>query len=398
MRILRMLLVSLILFSGFSSVHGDDTVDKPLQRLDGTSLTTTQIDATVQQWMKKERVTGLALALVHNGHVVYVQAYGQRNAERNQPLEINTVMYGASLTKMAFAYMVMQLCDEQILVLDRPISEYLKKPLSDYPKYADLKADARWKKLTSRMLLSHTTGFPNFRFVNSDGKLDFKLEPGTRYSYSGEGINLMQFVLEEGLGLDVGKEMQRRVFDRFGMKQSSMTWRDDFASNLTSGYDMNGKSQGHNARRNVRAAGSMDTTIKDFSQFFASYLRGEGVSAKSFEELVRPQIEITSSHQFPTIESYPPKSPFKSLGLSAGLGLVLYKSPHGLAFFKGGHDDYTANFLLGFLPKKSGLVLLSNSVRAEAIYPQLVESLLGETGMPWSWEYNPGDASAGSKK
>ena len=50
-------------------------------------------------------------------------------------------------------------------------------------------------------------------------------DPGTRYAYSGEGINLLQFVLETGVGLDVGREMQRRVFDRFGMKRTSMTWR-----------------------------------------------------------------------------------------------------------------------------------------------------------------------------
>lgn len=397
MQIFKTLLVSLVFISPAVYGYGDDKVDKTFQQLDGTPLTKTHIDSTVQQLMKKMRVTGLALALVQNGQVVFVQTYGQRNVERDQPLEITTVMYGASLTKMAFAYLVMQLIDDQILELDRPISEYLKKPLPDYPKYADLKTDIRWKKLTTRMLLSHTTGFPNYRFTNTDGKLDFKLEPGTRYGYSGEGINLMQFVLEEGLGLDVGQEMQRRVFDRFGMKQTSMIWRDDFAGNLTNGYDLSGKSQGHIARRNVRAAGSMDTTIKDFSQFYAGYLRGEGVSSGAYRELVRPQIKITSSHQFPTIESKSPESPYKNIGLSAGLGIVLYKSPYGLAFFKGGHDDFTANFTLGILPKKSGIVLLSNSVRAEAIYPELVKALLGETGMPWNWEYNLTDA-AGDKK
>jgi CubicO group peptidase (beta-lactamase class C family) len=133
--------------------------------------------------------------------------------------------YGASLTKAAFAYMVMQLVDEGRLELDAPIARYLPKPLPQYPKYADLASDARWERLTPRMLLSHTSGFPNFRFLNPDGKLDFKFDPGTRYAYSGEGINLLQFVLEAGLGLKVGQEMQRRVFDRFDMKRTSMVWR-----------------------------------------------------------------------------------------------------------------------------------------------------------------------------
>ena len=35
----------------------------------------------------------------------------------------------------------------------------------------------RWRKLTPRILLDHTTGFQNFRFINPDGKLDFKFDP-----------------------------------------------------------------------------------------------------------------------------------------------------------------------------------------------------------------------------
>ena len=60
---------------------------------------------------------------------------------------------------------------------------------------------------------------------------------------------MLQFVLEEGLGLNVGKEMQRRVFDRFGMTRTSMTWRDDFAPNVADGYDVNGKKEGHHPAR-----------------------------------------------------------------------------------------------------------------------------------------------------
>ena len=359
-----------------------------IHRLDGTKLGAREVDAEVQKQMERERVPGLALALIQEGRPVYVKSHGSRSVEENKPLETDTVMYAASLTKLAFAYMVMQLVDEKKVDLDKPIASYLPKPLPDYPKYAELSADARWKSLTPRMLLNHTPGFPNFRFLTPDEKLDFKFDPGSRYAYSGEGYNLMQFVLEEGLGLDVGKEMQRRLFDRFGMKRTSMTWRDDFQENLAHGYALDGKLEKHRARKNARAAGSMDSTIIDYANFLAGFMRGEGISAEARAEMLRPQIPIISAHQFPTLD--PATNPAnEKIGLSAGIGMVLFQSAHGPAFFKGGHDDWTGNLAICVEAKKQCILLMSNSVRAEIIYPALVSSLFGETKMPWEWEYNP---------
>jgi CubicO group peptidase (beta-lactamase class C family) len=364
-----------------------------LRRLDRRTLAPKQLDAEVRRLMTGGRVTGLALALIDDGRPVYINAYGLRSVESSAPLQTDTVMYGASLTKLAFAYMVLQLVDERILDLDRPIAEYLKKSLPDYPKYADLRGDPRWKKLTPRMLLDHTSGFPNFRFLNSDGKLDLKFEPGTRYAYSGEGINLLQFVLEEGLGLEVGPQMQRRVFDRFGMVRTSMTWREDFASNAADGYDVDGKLEKHHRRSSVRAAGSMDTTVGDYARFLAGFQRGEGLSQSARAEMLRPQIAITSAHQFPTLDATTDPA-HRAIGLSSGLGLVLFQGPHGKGFWKGGHDEWTSNLALCIETKRQCILLLSNSVRGETIYPALIEAALGDTGLPWGWEYNSASSPA----
>ncbi len=344
------------------------------------------MDATALRLMKEAGLPGLALAVIENGHVNSVKAYGLRDVEAAAPLRTDTVMYGASLTKAAFAYMVMQLVDEGRLELDAPIARYLPKPLPQYPKYADLAADARWEQLTPRMLLSHTAGFPNFRFLNPDGKLDFKFDPGTRYAYSGEGINLLQFVLEVGLGLKVGQEMQRRVFDRFDMKRTSMVWREDFATNVSQGYDASGKVEPHDRRENVRAAGSMDTTIEDYARFLAGFMRGEGLSDKARAEMLRPQIAISSARQFPTLLTET-DARNEGIALSAGLGVVLFNGRAGPAFLKGGHDDWTDNFVLCLEREKRCVLLLANSVKGPAVFPALVEAVLGETDMPWRWEY-----------
>jgi CubicO group peptidase (beta-lactamase class C family) len=343
--------------------------------------------------MADERVPGLAVAVIQDGKVVDVRAYGLRDVAGQAPLRPDTVMYGASLTKAAFAYMVMTLVDEGRFDLDKPFAEYLPKPLPDYDKYRDLAADPRWRRLTGRMVLEHATGFPNFRFLNADGKLDFKFDPGTRYAYSGEGINLLQFVLEKGLGLDVGREMQRRVFDRFAMTRTSMTWRDDFAGNLATGYDQDGKAEPHHKRESVRAAGSMDTTVADYGRFLAGLSRGEGLSAKARAEMLKPQLAITSAYQFPTLDPTPGTYD-KRIGLAAGLGVITFKGPQGRVFYKGGHDDFTDNLAICVEARRRCVLMMSNSVRGEEAFAPIAREVLGETGFPWAWEYNPLPASA----
>jgi len=349
------------------------------------------LDAEVARAMAATQAQGLAIAVVDGGRVVQVHSYGKRNGA-GDPLQDDTILYGASLTKAAFAYMVMQLVDEKTLDLDRPIGEYLGKPLPEYPdedKYAPwsgLAGDERWRAITPRILLTHSAGFANFAFLEPDGKLRIHTAPGSRYSYSGEGMILLQFVLERGLGLDVGAEMQRRVFDRFGMARTSMTWRPDFAANLADGWKLDGSIEPHDERSNVRAAGSMDTTIADFARFAAGYVRGDGLSPAARAELLKPQLPIRSASQFPPLQDDLP-SERQRKDLAAGLGVVVFDGPQGPGFMKGGHNDSTGNTWICVQRRERCVVILSNDVRAEAAFPRLVAFVLGETGTPWQWEY-----------
>ncbi|HEX9636275.1 MAG TPA: serine hydrolase domain-containing protein, partial [Acidobacteriota bacterium] len=270
----------------------------------GVAARETAIDAEVLRLMKLENVQGLALAVIDGGEIQHVAALGWRNAERKLPLTTGTVLYGASLTKTAFAYMVLQLVDEGRLDLDTSIAELLPRPLPAYDEgdedFSDLAGDERWRQLTPRILLTHSSGFANFRWLEDDRRLRFHFDPGTRYGYSGEGFYVLQLVLEQGLGLDVGKEMQARVFDRFGMTRTSMAWRPDFASDLADGYRLDGTMEPHDERGSVSAAGSMDTTIADQARMWAGIVRGDGLRAATRAELVRPQVAIRSRQQFPT--------------------------------------------------------------------------------------------------
>jgi len=349
------------------------------------------VDAQMQRLMRATQAQGLALAVIDDGKVVQVHAAGKRNAA-GEPLQPDTIMYAASLTKAAFAYMVLQLVDDGIVDLDRPIAAYLDRPLPEYPadkRYApwpDLKDDPRWQQITPRMLLSHRSGFSNFAFLEPEGKLRLHFDPGTRYAYSGEGLILLQFVLEQGVGLDVGREMQRRVFDRLGMTRTSMTWRADFAGNLADGWTQDGSTEPHDERSRVRAAGSMDTTITDIARLAAALVSGEGLSPASRRELVRAQWPITTASQFPTLQDELPPAKRRA-DLAAGLGVVVFDGPQGHGFYKGGHDDAVGNTMVCLARGQRCVVILGNDVRAEAAFPALVRYVLGDTGAPWTWEY-----------
>ena len=354
-------------------------------------LSSRQLDREAARAMQDSGARGLAIAVIDAGRVIHARSYGVRNAA-GAPLQPRTIMYGASLTKAVFAHYVMQLVDEGVVALDTPIDRYLPRPLPDYPAddrygpWPDLKGDERWRELTPRNLLANASGFANYEWDEPDGKLRIHFDPGSRYAYSGTGFILLQFVLEQGLGINVGKDMQRRIFDRFGMPDTSMIWRPDFAANLADGFDAAGRVEAHDERSRVRAAGSMDTTIADFARFAAAYVRGEGLSKKARAELVKPQIPVTTASQFPSMQAELDRSARRP-DLAAGLGVVVFAGPQGRGFYKGGHNDTTGNSWVCLERRQRCVVLLSNDVRAEAAFPRLVERILGKTGAPWRWEY-----------
>jgi CubicO group peptidase (beta-lactamase class C family) len=351
------------------------------------------IDTAVRAAMSKTGAKGIAVALVEEGQPVFVRAYGARNAA-GDPLANDTVMYGASLTKAVFGYVVMQLAQEGRIDLDAPIAAMLPKPLPEYGNvdgyghWGDLAGDARWRMITPRMVLNHSTGFANFSFLEPDGKLRIHFTPGSRFGYSGEGMMLLQFAIDKGLGLDLNAEIKRRVTDPLGMPNTSLVWRDDFAANLADGWNADGSIEPHDQRSRARAAGSMDTSIGDFARFAAGYVRGDGLKPEARREIVRGTLPVTTASQFPTLQPELPAGK-RQPGVSAALGVIAFAGPQGPGFFKGGHNDSTGNTWVCVERGRKCAVILANDVRAEAAFPDLVATMIGETGVPWDWEYGP---------
>ncbi|MDX1666802.1 MAG: serine hydrolase domain-containing protein, partial [Saprospiraceae bacterium] len=160
----------------------------PIYRLDGSTITADSLTTAVESLMREGEVHGLALSVFNRGEAVYQRTFGYKNYEEKQPLEDTTNIYGASLSKAVFSVLVMKLVEEGHIDLDTPLQSYLPKKIYEYEPltrwhddYSDLAADTLHQKITARMCLSHTSGFPNWRWFEHDQQLRVKFEPGSRY-------------------------------------------------------------------------------------------------------------------------------------------------------------------------------------------------------------------------
>lgn len=357
------------------------------QTLDGRKLRSPNIDRIVQQLMDSARVPGLALALLEDNKVRYLRTYGLRNLETRAPLEPTTAMYGASLSKAVFAYLVMQLVQEKHLDLDRPLYLYLPKPLPEYEAYHDLAPDERWRLLTARMALTHTTGLPNWRWIEPDKKLRFKFAPGAQYWYSGEGLQLLQLVVEQVMSKSLTDLSEERIFKPLHMSRTSYVWQPAFEGSYALGYDEQGQPLEKRKRTKAGAAGSLETTPADYATFLAAVMQGQGLTPAAKQEMVRGQVRIPYKAQFGPLATVAAPDSNRTIRLAYGLGWGTFESPkYGHVYFKEGHDDGWENHSVVFADRKKGLLLLSNSSNADGVFKQLLERLLGDTDTPWQWE------------
>ena len=354
-------------------------------RLDSSKISPSEIDTVVARLMEQAHVTGVGIAILNDDKVVFLKTYGLRDEEKHLPLTTDSVMTAASLTKPAFATMVMQLVRDRIIELDKPVYKYLPKPLPEYPAYKDLADDQRYKQITMRMLLDHTSGFPNWRRFTEDKKLRIYFPPGSKFAYSGEGIALAQMVLETVTGKSVIDLMKGRVFQPLGMTRTGMVSEERFEDDHAIGYDEEGKSLGLERREKGNAAGSMQTTLRDYARFVQAVL-GDGIlDRKSRDLMLSPQIQILSKHEFPSL-STETTTANRAIHLSYGLGWGLYQTPYGKAFFKEGHDEGWRHYVVCFDRPKTGILIMANSSNGEDIYSGLLENLLRDTFTPLEWE------------
>lgn len=367
------------------------TQAQEIERLDGSRITAAEADAFAKRTLAENNVTGAQLAILNRGRLVWSAAYGLRRREPPLPMRTDTNIWAASITKAVFGTYVMTLAEKGTLALDVPLAEQLKKPLEAYEAYREtsslLVQDPRWRKVTPRMLMAHTSGLANFSFLEPDKKLRLHFDPGTQYRYSGEGINLVQLLVEEKAGQTLDKAMEEAIFRPLGMTRTGMTFREDFAENVADRYGADQQFLAQTRRFPARAAGSMATTVEDLARFASGLLAGKLLKPESHAEMLKPFIHIRTVHQFPVAGDEAEGEEAIRVGLAYGVGWgLLTKTPFGRAFFKEGHGDGAQTYMICFERRGDCMILLTNSDNGELAFRPLLETLLGNTVTPWEWE------------
>lgn len=381
------LLVTLLLLSNISIAQ-----NKFISKLDGSKILFSEIDNIVERLMDTANVQGLDLAILNNKKTAFIKSYGFKNKLKGELLDTSTIMYGASFSKAVFAFLTMKLVEENLIDLDKPLYKYLNKPIPEYEYFSDLKSDNRWKLLTARMCLSHTTGLPNVRWLSPTtgiedtlGIIKIYFEPGSKYAYSGEGLKLLQLVEEEITKMTVEDLAIEKVFRPIGMVRTGYIWHNEFDNNFAIGHLEDGTLNPKAKRKQPKANGSLVTTIADYSRFIEFIMQEKGLDKKLYKEMFSPQIEIFSESQFPPItETITTEN--RKINLSYGLGWGLLKCKYGKAFFKEGHDDAWRNYNINFIDKGISIIIMTNSANGELIFKEILETIIGDVYTPWKWE------------
>jgi len=365
-----------------------------IERINGSKIEEKILDEKISFLINEGNVTGLNIAIFNNGEVVYQKAFGYSNIETKDTLNVNQIIYGASFSKAIYGYLISILVQEGDLAIDKELYKYLDVELpelyieKEFRRLHDLKEDERYKRITARMCLSHTTGFSNWRWLNEpDEKLRIHFEPGTKYSYSGEGIVLSQWVVEHLTNTPLEDLAVSKVFVPLGMTKSHYLWREDFQKNFCYGHNSDQKKLPKDIEtEDANAAGSLSTTLSDYSKFFEHIFELYSEGSEITKLLFTPNIRIKSKAQFgPLAKQITNEN--DDIELSYGLGWGILKSPVGIGAFKEGHSEGFQHYSIMYPDTGVGIILMSNSDNAESVFKEILELSIADTYTPWKWQH-----------
>lgn len=329
--------------------------------------------------MKEAEVPGMTVVVLREGKVRWAQNFGVKKVNGGAAVDDGTVFEAASLSKPVFAYAVLKLVEQGKIGLDVPLTTYMPKPY--------IEGDARLEKITARIVLSHRTGFPNWR----DGSLTIHFTPGERFSYSGEGFVYLQRVVEQIEGKPLNEVMNELVFVPLGMSNSSYVWRADFDERTATGHGSDGSPQELWKPKEAVAASSLNTTAHDYALFVAAVLNEVGLKAATFRAMETPQIAVD-----PECTNCTERAPKElSKNIFWGLGWGIQKSGGEESLWHWGDNGSFKCFVVANPREKSGMVMFTNSENGLSIAPVVVRDATGSEAPAFSWvKYDRYDSAA----
>jgi len=304
-------------------------------------------------------VPGVSMALVADAKLVWRRAFGVKDFASRAPVEDDTIFEAGSVSKTVFAYAVMKLCEKGVLNLDMPLTTYTTERF--------LTGDPRLDLITARHILSHTSGFQNWRSKNDPLAIHFS--PGERWDYSGEGYSYLQSVVTQLTGhvnsndcrtfeddlkvcaTDLDAYMKANLFVPFGMTSSGYLYQEGMARPHDEKGRMNGdrKATAVDAAR-YGSAGGLHTTPTDYAKFLIEFMDPKPndtyrLTAESLREMLRPQVKVMDS-------------------FSWGLGWAIeHKKTGGDIISHSGDNPGFKALAAASIERKAGFIMMTNGDR-----------------------------------
>jgi CubicO group peptidase (beta-lactamase class C family) len=335
------LLVFFVITSIISFSFKKDNIKK-IKVVNGKEIYIAEIDKYLTTQMDSMGLPGLSIAIINDTNIIYYRTLGVTNVDTKEKVSEETLFDAGSMTKTAFTYLLMKIVEQGLLNLDQPLYTYLP--------YPDIAYDDRYKLITARMVLCHTSGFPNWRFLNEDKKLDIKFTPGTQFLYSGEGFEYLANVVAHLKNIrknDLQHLFEEEVSMPLGMKYAYFTWNDYIAKHQATGH-VDGKVSGGwglNADKpDFGASYSLQTEAISYAKFIIAMMQEKGLKKETYDEMFKVQIQM----------------PSRTDSSSYCLGIEMKPTRFGYEYL---HDGYNLNFYSAFMfnkEQKFGYVFFTN--------------------------------------
>ena len=328
---------------------------KPAELKNGASSETliAGFERLIPKLMEEAIVPGLSIALIKDAKLFWRRGFGVKDSASKEPVDNDSVFEAASVSKTVFADTVMKLCEKGVIGLDAPLTKYSPKPF--------LEGDPRLELITARHVLSHTSGFQNWRSDKEPLKIHFT--PGEKHMYSGEGYSYLQSVVTHMTGQPIEPYMKANLLVPFGMAASGYAWNDTFEKRMARPHDQTGKPFDNNkptATHIARyaAAGELRMTPTDYAKFLIEVIDPKESDAfrlnkESRKEMLRPQVKVADS-------------------TSWALGWQIQHTEKGDLIMHGGDNTGFHAFVAASVERKHGFVIMTNGENGTQVINKLI--------------------------
>ncbi len=306
-------------------------------------------DSVLTVLMQKHNVPALGIGTIENNQLKTVKVFGELRS--GVPAPVNTIFQVASLTKPVVEMTTLRLVSKGLWSLDEPLYKYWIDP--------DVTNDPRNKRLTTRHVLSHQTGFVNWRWLHPSGKLTFDFEPGTKTLYSGEGLEYLRHALEVKFKMPLAAIVDKYLFKPDGMNDTHFFWDENVIEDRYA-VAHNKKNEPYEIRKNKEASAAdlLMTTVHDYTTFGINVLKKTALNNQIWQDMIH-------------IQSKEPNAKF-------GLGWEVFNNLKGkeFALLHSGSDPGVRTVIVLLPESKRGLVIFTNSDNGMALLKDLIKETL----------------------